>query len=97
MAANIPLPPGNQKYVCYAAANGGQLIKTGIGSLQSITFGLTGVTVTLYDGLTAGGTLIGVFTSTAAITLTLGVQYNTGLFAVVTGASGTATATVVYW
>jgi hypothetical protein len=85
---------------CFIATGGGTpvnittststLVKTGAGVFLglSVNTGQAGDTVTVYDGLTAGGTKIGTYSSAAVGGPTLpsgGIAFSTGLFVVTTG------------
>lgn len=70
------------------AQTGGTLVKSGEGALYSITFNnpIATAVVTLYDGLTTGGTKIATITiptSPMPLTLTYDIAFATGLFVVV--------------
>lgn len=81
----------------YVANNSGSLIFTGIGVADSIIVGTPGVTstITLYDGLTTAGTNLGVFATTAEVSLALLIRIQVGLFAVLAGGTP-ANVTVTY-
>lgn len=81
----------------YTANNAGDQIFKGIGIVDSVIIGSPGVTstVTLYDGTSASGANLGVFATTAQISLTLLIQIRTGLFAVLAGGTP-ANVTVTY-
>lgn len=81
-----PVNVGSYSHI--AAQTGGTLIKTGEGALYSITFNKPVATavITLYDGLTTGGTVMGIITIPASpmpVTLSYNVAFLTGLFIVV--------------
>ena len=75
-----------------AANSAGAVIKTGRGQLGEVTINTKGATsniLTLYDGLTTGGTVIGIIDTTVAVgTFLYDVRFETGLFYVLAG--GTA-------
>lgn len=83
------------------AANGTTLIRTGPGILHSITINDAGASsnvCTVYDGLSASGTVIATIDTAAAttpVTLLYDVQFNTGLTIVI--ATGTAANITVAW
>lgn len=84
--ANTPAAPGFFKFYNFTAANAGQIIKTGSGALQGVIINTGGAgTITLYDGVSTGGTKIGIINTAAQASLYYGVAFTTGLFAVVTG------------
>lgn len=89
------LPDQSSLFVNYSAANAGTQIKTGIGSFRRVVVntGVAAATITLYDGTSSGGTVIASISTATQTDLEYGVQFNTGLFAVVVG---TANVTVVY-
>lgn len=68
------------------------LVKTGAGILHSLTINTKGAssnTAAIYDGITAGGTLIGtVDTTSGVLNLPYGIQFEVGLCIVT--ATGTA-------
>src|SRR5580698_4148931 len=76
----------------HLAANGSTLAKTGSGILQALVINTPGGSsniVTIYDGTSAGGTVIGIYgTTVAAARLPINLQFRIGLFIVV--ATGTA-------
>ena len=75
-----------------AANSAGDVIKTGRWQLGEVTINTKGATsniLTLYDGLTTGGTVIGIIDTTVAVgTFLYDVRFETGLFYVL--ACGTA-------
>ncbi len=79
-------------YANFTATTAGTTVKSGEGALYSITFNnpvATGV-VTLYDGISTGGTLIGTITIPATpqpVTLRYDVFFAVGLFIVVATAA----------
>lgn len=83
-----------QEYT-YIAANATTLVKTGRGFVHTITIGLPSAsTVTVYDGLDAGGTLIGIFVSSLIpYSFTLDATFGVGLTIVT---AGTSRVTVTY-
>jgi hypothetical protein len=85
--ANVLQPPGLYKYANLNSA-ASTLLKTGIGSLGGVAIatGAVGASIALYDGTSSSGTLIGVIGAAAPASLAFGVQFFTGLFAVVAGA-----------
>lgn len=89
----VALPPGSATYAHLTAS--GQ-VKAKVGSLQTLVINSStaAVTVTIYDSLTATGTVIGIITTAAApVSLEYGVQFNTGLYV---SLSAAADVTVVY-
>jgi hypothetical protein len=87
-------PPGSASYKNLNAA-GSTLIKAGVGQLVDVTVntGASGSSIALYDGTSVTGTPIATIDPAANGCFLFGVQFNTGLFAVVTG---TPDITVVY-
>ena len=76
-----PVNVGQYKNITSAAT---VLVNSGEGTLYSITFNkpVATTTIAIYDGLTAGGTLIGTITIPASpmpVTLNYDVQYIVGL------------------
>lgn len=81
-----PVNIGSYKNVI--AQTGGTLVKTGEGALYQVTFNnpIATAVITLYDGLTTGGTKIATITiptSPQPVTLTYDAYFATGLFVVV--------------
>lgn len=89
--ANVLAAPGLYKFSNLSGA-GSTLLKTGIGSLGGVAIGTgaAGASITLYDGTSSAGTLIGVIGAAAPGTATFGVQFNSGLYVVVAGGSPNA-------
>lgn len=86
-------------YSNIAAQTSGTLLKSGEGALYSITFNKPVATavITIYDGLSTGGTKIGTITIPAnpmPVTLTYNAFFATGLFIVV--ATADTDFTIVY-
>lgn len=84
MAGYVSAPPGAYQYAHLTAS---ALVKTGRGSLQTLVIG-TGAadaTVTLYDGTTGAGTVIGIVDTANTTGLWFGVQFNTGLYIEISG------------
>src|SRR5882672_2117301 len=81
----------------FIANNAGVQIFTGIGVVDSIIVGNPGTTssITLYDGLSTAGINLGIFTTTAEISLALLMRIHVGLFAVLAGGAA-ANVTVTY-
>ena len=79
-------------YAPYVATTAGTSVKSSRGILHSITFNkpvATGV-VTLYDGTSTAGTVIGTITVPASpqpVTLTYDITFSTGLFIVIATAA----------
>ena len=76
------------EYQNFTATTIGTLIKTGEGVLFSLIFNkpVAAGVITLYDGLTTGGTLIGTITVPASPQLSvlpLNIRFATGLFIVI--------------
>jgi hypothetical protein len=92
MTANVLAAPGLYKYANLSGV-GTTLLKTGIGSLGSVAIGTgaAGASISLYDGTSSSGTLIGVIGAATTGSVTFGVQFFTGLYAVVAGGSPNAT------
>jgi hypothetical protein len=101
-----PLPvldsaPGDVagSYLNFAANTAGTQIKTGMGTLLGVTVNTAGTgaaILTLYDGTSTAGPVIGAFSTLAVIALDLQpVKFVTGLFAVVAGTTS-GNITVVY-
>ena len=85
-------------YANYSATNAGSLIKTGAGVLRGISVNTAGATATLslYDGTSAAGAALGVWSLNAQYNATdLNLQFSTGLFAVITGGTP-ANLTITY-
>ena len=98
MAASYPTSGATPKNITTSTTT---LVKTGAGILFGIgvnTAG-TGSAAAVYDGLTAAGTLIGTYSTTAqggpAIP-NIGLVFSTGLCVVTTDGGGAANITVVY-
>jgi hypothetical protein len=91
---SVGSPPGEATYAHLNTAVG-TLLKTGIGSLRGITVntGSAGSTLTLYDGTSAAGTVIAAISTATPFNPRYGIQFTTGLFAVV---AGTPDVTVCY-
>lgn len=85
-AAAIPVYSGAAKYSHINAAGNTQAV-TGTGVLLGVVVntGVSGATVTLYDGTSAAGTLIAVISAATQGGFTYGVGVTTGLFVVVAG------------
>lgn len=84
-----PAPSGQGPSAVNMPANASTLLKTGAGTFAGISVNAAGVgsTVKIYDGLTAGGTLLGTF-NTAVLGPNFpgpGWPFATGLFAVTAG------------
>jgi hypothetical protein len=77
--------------------NTGTLVKTGPGSLASITVGTAGTTTTatVYDGTNNTGTLLGTLTTTAQGQIPCGWPFTIGLYLVTAGGTA-ANLTVTY-
>lgn len=74
--------------------NADKILKYGPGCIHTVTVcSNAGTSISFYDGLTAGGVLLGTFVTTALIALTVDIPFFTGLFA---SPSGTVDVTVVY-
>lgn len=88
-------PEGSELFTFINSATTGVAIKTGIGSLRSITVGTgqAASTLTLYDGTSSGGTEIIALSTTAQFFCRPACQFLVGLYAVVTG---TASVTITY-
>lgn len=89
-------PQNVGSYVNITSTTTGTLIKTGEGAFYTLTLNKPVATsvITLYDGLTTGGTVIGTITvptSPMPVTLTYDVYFATGLFVVVATASSDIT------
>lgn len=87
---SVSLPVYN--YANLAATTGGTLLRTGPGVLHTITFNKPIATsvLTIYDGLTTGGTVIAIITIPASPntpTMIYDVAFNTGLFVVLATAN----------
>lgn len=92
-----PVNVGSFKNI--TAQTAGTIVKTGEGALYSITFNKPVATsvVTIYDGLTTGGTVIGTITIPASpmpVTLRYDTYFSTGLFVVV--ATADQDLTIIY-
>lgn len=77
-------------------ANGGVLVKTGPGTLDSVVVGIagSGSSLTIYDGTSASGTLLGTVSTVVQNALALGWSFQTGLFVNAAGGSA-ANVTIV--
>jgi hypothetical protein len=75
--------PGSYSYRHFGATTTGTLVKSGAGILHAVSIGDagSGMVVTLYDGVDATGTVIGVYK--AAGGYLLDVEFTTGLYAVI--------------
>lgn len=75
------------------------LVKTGGGALHTITLNIldAGMTVTVYDGVDAGGAVIGIIGTALSqpITLIYDAEVQTGIYIAIAG-QGTADLTVNY-
>lgn len=78
---------------CSLTASGNTLVKTGAGQLLAWFCGTATGTITIYDGTSAGGTVILAASALVAGSNPLKVAFKTGLFIVLSGAG---VATVVY-
>lgn len=82
----------------YNAATAGNQAKTGQGVLRAVLVNTAGAgsTITLYDGTSTAGAVIGAWSGAAVIYPTdINIQFTTGLFVVIAG--GTAPdATIVF-
>lgn len=93
MANNFAGQPSNVgSYKNITSTTAGTLINAGTGVLYSITLNKPVATavITIYDGLTTGGTVIGTITiptSPMPVTLYYDVEYVVGLYIVVATAS----------
>lgn len=74
------------------SAAGSTLVKTGLGQCLALITGTAGLTLSLYDGTSAAGTLITTITPASGNT-PIQVQFLTGLYVVATGTGAT---TVTY-
>jgi hypothetical protein len=94
-APYVSLPPGSGKYLNIAGATTGTLVKSGVGSLTTLTINeaASGSIISLYDGLNDDGVPIATIDGDVQVSLDYGLQFNVGLFVVVTNAPNT---TVVY-
>jgi hypothetical protein len=77
------------KYANFAANTAGTQIKTGQGTFFAVyvnTAGTVASSITLYDGTSTAGPVIGVFSTLATVQLRPNqITFKTGLFAVVVG------------
>jgi len=86
----------------FNANTAGTQVKTGAGTLLGLnvnTAGTGGANVmTLYDGTSSAGPIIGVFPTTPAqvVNLNNSIAFNTGLFVSLTGTTTSGNITVVY-
>jgi len=71
----------------HQSANGTVTIKSGAGTLHTVTINTAGTadTVTLYDSTTGTGTVIAVIGSATEISIIYDIAFSTGLTAVITG------------
>jgi hypothetical protein len=89
------------KYASFSANTAGTQIKNGSGTLigwNINTAGTGGANVlTLYDGTSTSGVVIGIFSTASAVQLRPNpVSFSTGLFAVLTGTTTSGNITVLY-
>lgn len=81
----------------YAANNAGDQVATGKGTFVAINVNTAGTTssVTLYDGTSTSGKLLGKFSTLAVGQVLAGLDFETGLFAVLAGGAA-ADVTISY-
>ena len=84
---SMPVYQSGRYYPITAA--GGYLVQSGVTQLLRIITGTAGLSLAIYDGTSAGGTLVATITP-AAGTQDLGVQCLAGLYITATG-SGAST------
>ncbi|HHV58258.1 MAG TPA: hypothetical protein GXX50_10930 [Firmicutes bacterium] len=74
-------------YQHFNAATSGTGVKSGPGVLHAVAVNDSGsgMTLTLYDGTSTSGTVLGVIKPTAPVTLTYDARFATGLFVVIDG------------
>lgn len=79
-------PSGGYSYN-HQSANGTTTIKSGAGTLHTVTVNNAGTTdtITLYDAITGSGAVIAVIGSSGEATLTYDLAFSTGLTAVIAG------------
>jgi hypothetical protein len=67
----------------------GTLLKTGAGNLHGLVFGSVSGSMTLYDSITASGTILAVISPSVIGSIDFkGLMFSVGLTVVTTGASG---------
>ena len=83
----IGSPPGSGSYLNISAATEGTQVKTGAGQLLTVAVNnaASGALVSLYDGLSTAGTPISQIDGDVQVSLDYGLQFQHGLFVVVTG------------
>jgi hypothetical protein len=88
-------PPGSGSFLNISAATAGTQVKTGVGQLRTVAINnaASGSIVTLYDGTSTAGTPIATIDGDVQVSLDYGLQFNVGLFVVVTDAPNI---TVIY-
>jgi hypothetical protein len=85
---SVGAPPGAASYFHQAGITAGATVKAGVGSLRGVTINnSTASTLTLYDSLTATGSVIGIIATTGPVSLLYDIQFNIGLFIVNSAAS----------
>ena len=93
-AGAIPVYQGFSDWAVLGASAGSSQLYTGTGYLKAvlITTGAASSTLTLYDGTSSSGTLIGVWSTAAPEPpLMCGIPLKVGLFAVVVGTGQSVT------
>jgi hypothetical protein len=81
-------PPGSGKYLNISGGTGGTLVKSGVGSLTTLVINeaASGSIISLFDGLNDDGVPIATVDGDVQVSLDYGLQFNAGLFVVVTNA-----------
>ena len=81
---SIPVIDATPSFLRISAA-GSYLIKPGLGQIGLIITSVAGLTITLYDGISAAGSQICAITPSAGSSLPIKTQCVTGIFAVAAG------------
>jgi len=97
-AGAIPIWDAGGNFHNLSTSTAGYQVKLGAGVAMRVTVNTagTGTTLTLYDGTDNTGATIATIATTSQVSLEIGAQFSTGLFAVATAGGFAANLTITY-